>query len=117
MVNAQVLQVPSMRFFQRTLVFSVPLLMLVLWLFPGQADAARNLAPANSSSSLQAETEVWRGNATMVEFSDLTSDADRLEQSLKSRVDASAAGPDEWEQVRRKVQSLEDELGRDEWGM
>ena len=56
-------------------------------------------------------------NTAMVEFSDLKNDADRLEQSLRSRGDASAAGPDEWEQVRRKVQSLEDELGRDEWGM
>src|SRR6185436_12069392 len=28
------------------------------WLFPGQGDAARDLAPANSSSSVQAEVEV-----------------------------------------------------------
>ena len=99
------------------LLLAIGIVSLGQQLFFGQADATRNLAPAISPSSVQAEAEVWRGNAAMVEFSDLKNDADRLEQSLKSRVDASAAGPDEWEQVRRKVQSLEDELGRDEWGM
>lgn len=84
------------------------------WLFLDPADAGRNLAPANSLSNVQAEAEVWRGNAALVEFSQLKNDADRLEQSLKSRGDASAAGPDEWEQVRRGVQALEDELGQDD---
>lgn len=87
------------------------------WFFSEPADAGRNLAPANSLSNVQAEAEVWRGNAAMIEFSGLKNDADRLEQSLKTRGDASAAGQDAWEQVRRGIQSLEDELGQDDSGL
>ena len=88
------------------------------WLFPGQADTARGLAPAEALSNVQVEDEGWRGNAAIVEFSELKAEADRLERSLRaSRDDVSVIGPDEWEQVRRGVQSLEDELGKDDSGL
>jgi serine/threonine protein kinase len=81
------------------------------WLFPLQTKAASNLSDADSLSSVQAAAEVWRGNAAIVEVSELKAEADRLEQSLTApRNGASVAGPDEWEQVRQQVQSLEDEL-------
>jgi eukaryotic-like serine/threonine-protein kinase len=86
------------------------------WLF-SHPEAGRNLGSADSPSNVQGTAEVWRGNAAMVEFSELQNDADRLEQSLRSRGDGSAAGPDEWEQVRRGVQSLEDELEQDDSGL
>lgn len=87
------------------------------WLFPGQAEATKNFAPGSSPSHVQAAAEVWRGNAALVEFTELQNDADRLEQSLKTRGAVSAAGPDEWEQVRRGVQALEHELGQEDSGM
>jgi len=61
------------------------------------------------------EAEGWRGNAALVEFAGLSSDADRLEQSLKTRGDA-PAGPSEWEQVGRRIETLEKEVGEDESG-
>jgi hypothetical protein len=84
------------------------------WFSPKQ-DAKQNLRPANSSASGQGEAEVWRGNAALVEFAGLISDADWLEQSLKTRGDAPAA-PSEWEQVGRRIKSLEKEVGDNESG-
>jgi serine/threonine protein kinase len=87
------------------------------WLLPHPTDAAREFAVADTSSNVQVEEEGWRGNAAIVEFAELEIEADRLERSLRaSRDDASVAAPDEWERVRRGVQSLEDELRQDDSG-
>jgi hypothetical protein len=80
------------------------------WFYPRQSDPADNSSPVT-----QTEADVWRGNATTVEFSGLSTAIDRLEQSLQTPGDSySPAAQDEWEQVRRQLDSLEAELGRDE---
>jgi serine/threonine-protein kinase len=88
------------------------------WLFPLQADGGPNLGAAQSLSDAQSEAAAWRGNAASVEYSELEAQADRLERSLKASISSdSDFGSDEWEQVRQKVQSLEDELGQDNAGL
>lgn len=90
------------------------------WFLPRETDASNESPSAYPSSPASAEAgaEVWREHAASIEFSQLTAEAERLERGLTASLDKEwISGPDEWEQVRRSIQALEDELRPDGLGL